>query len=147
MDYSKIENLLAVEEIKNLRIKYTHALDKNDMEAASLIFSEDAICQTDRNPWNGRKEIKEGLQKAFNDYDKKNMGSYPFLHIISNHWVEVTGNTAKGSCYLLDTVTQREPEDHPLLLLGIYIDEYKKIDDKWYITKSELNVVWPNTTI
>lgn len=144
MDYTKVEKLLSIEEIKNLRIRYTYALDQNDMDGASSVFSEDAVCQTDREPWNGRQEIKEGLQKAFRDHDTKNNGRYPFLHLISNHLIEIIDdNTATGSCYLIDHVTQRRPDQSPLLLLGVYRDRYKKINDQWYITNSDLDVVWP----
>lgn len=144
MDISKIEKFLTIEEIKNLRIKYTHALDTNDMEAASLVFAEDAICQTDREPWNGRAEIKQGLEKAFKDFDLYKRGRYPFLHLISNHLIELNvDDTASGSCYLIDNVTEREPGENPLLLLGVYKDEYRKINGQWYITGSNLEVVWP----
>lgn len=144
MNSEKFEKLLDIEEIRNLRIRYTHALDKNDMEAASQVFAADAVCQTDREPWNGRQEIKAGLEKAFNDYDIKKRGRYPFLHLISNHLIELNDDgTASGSCYLTDNVTERAPEESTLLLLGIYRDEYRKVDDKWFITASSLDVVWP----
>ncbi|MCS3531268.1 nuclear transport factor 2 family protein [Chryseobacterium sp. JUb7] len=144
MDNRTIEKLLIIEEIRNLRIKYAHALDKNDIETASLVFSEDAICQTDREPWNGRKEIKAGLEKAFKEYDVYKRERYPFLHLVSNHLIELNDDgSASGSCYLIDSVTGREPSENPLLLLGIYRDEYKKIDEQWFITSSALDVVWP----
>lgn len=81
MDDNRIEKLLNIEEIKNLRIRYTHALDSNDIEGASLVFAENAVCTTDREPWIGRQEIREGLEKAFRDYDTHNKGRYPFLHL------------------------------------------------------------------
>lgn len=143
MNIDKLQQLLDIEDIKNLRIKYTHLLDANRIEEASLLFAADAICQTDREPWNGRTAIKEGLQKAFNDYDEHNKGRYPFLHVISNQWIEVIDDiTAKGSCYLTDNITGRKSQESTLLLLGVYQDEYKKINGQWFIQNSSLEVVW-----
>lgn len=143
-----IDKLLNIESIKNLRIQYSHLLDTNQMDKVAVLFSEDATCQTDRRPWEGRSEIQKGLEKAFQDFDEKSHGSYPFMHAVTNHWVEITSQTtAKGKCYLIDLLTQRPLEDLPLLLLGIYEDEYEYIDGKWYITKSVLDVAWPQRDI
>lgn len=143
MDTKKIEELLTIEEIKNLRVKYTHFLDANQIEEASMLFAEDTICQTDREPWNGRAAVKEGLQKAFNDFDIAQRGRYPFLHVISNQLVELKSeDTAIGTCYLTDHVTGRPAEESTLLLLGVYRDEYKKIDGQWFIQNSSLDVVY-----
>lgn len=148
MSTQALEKLLKIEEIKNLRIRYAHYLDSKNFEALISLFTEDAICQTDRNPWRGREEIREGLKKAFADYDTHNHGSYPFLHAITNQWVELTGeDTAEGRCYLIDLVTQREQNVNPLLLLGIYADEYKDIDGHWYISRSRLDLAWPTRDI
>lgn len=144
----KIERLLSIEEIKNLRIQYSHYLDTNQMEKVAKLFKEDAVCQTDRTPWMGRDEIQKELEKAFTDYDTHNYGSYPFLHAVTNHLVEITGpTTAKGKCYLIDLLTERAVEDLPLLLLGLYVDEYELINGKWYIANSRLDIAWPNRNI
>jgi hypothetical protein len=145
MDLQKnIGRLLDIESIKNLRIRYTHALDSNNVDDAVAVFSEDAFCQTDRDPWIGKAAIKQGLKKAFVDYDSRNYGSYPFMHVVSNHLIELKNeNKATGKCYLVDTITQRDKGVSPLLLLGVYMDEYEKIDGQWLIVKSNLNVNWP----
>lgn len=140
----KIDQLFNIEAIRNLRILYGHYLDSNNLAALSSLFTEDAIVQTDRNPWRGRKEIYEGLDKAFKDYDKNNHGNYPFLHAVTNHWIEITGpNTAQGRCYLIDMVTGRPINENPLLLLGLYSDQYTLIEGKWYISLSRLDLIWP----
>jgi hypothetical protein len=145
MNTEKIEQLLNIEAIKNLRILYSHYLDSNRLEESTNLFTEDAVVQTDRDPWRGRQGIFTGLTKAFKDYDKSNHGSYPFLHAVTNHWVEITGpSTAKGRCYLIDLVTGRPKNESPLLLLGLYADEYVLIEGKWYIQESKLDLVWPD---
>lgn len=148
MNTGEINKLIAKEEIKNLRIRYAHYLDSNNLAALAELFTTDAICQTDRTPWRGREEIREGLTIAVADYDKHNHGNYPFMHAIMNQWVELTGeNTAEGRCYLIDLVTQRPIEESTLLLLGVYADEYKFIEGKWYISRSRLDLIWPQRNI
>jgi len=148
MDNQKIEQLLHIEAIKNLRILYSHYLDSNKLKELTHLFTVDAVVQTDRDPWCGREGIYAGLDKAFKDYDQSNHGNYPFLHAITNHWVEITGpTTAQGRCYLIDLVTGRPKNESPLLLLGLYADEYVLIGEKWQISKSQLDLVWPDRNV
>ncbi len=143
-----IKALLHIEAIRNLRIKYSHYLDTNQMAKVAALFTENAVCQTDRTPWNGRDEIQKGLEKAFADFDTHHHGSYPFLHAVTNHLVEITGpTTAKGKCYLIDLLTERPVEQLPLLLLGLYVDEYVLIQGQWYIASSRLDIAWPSRNI
>ena len=143
-----LKTLLHIEAIKNLRIKYSHFLDTNQMDKVAALFTENAVCQTDRTPWKGRNEIQQGLEKAFADFDTRNYGSYPFLHAVTNHLVEITGPiTAQGKCYLIDLLTERPVEDLPLLLLGLYVDEYELIEGTWYIAASRLDIAWPSRNI
>ncbi len=143
-----IEKLLHIEEIRNLRIQYSHLLDTNQMEKVSGLFTKDAICETDRTPWIGRDGIQNGLEKAFKDFDEKSHGSYPFMHAVTNHWVEITSpTTAKGRCYLIDLLTERPIEDRPLLLLGVYVDHYEYVDGNWKIKESLLDITWPQRDI
>jgi hypothetical protein len=147
-NHDKIEKLLHIEAIKNLRILYSHYLDSNTLEEITQLFTADAIVQTDRDPWKGRDGIFAGLKKAFKEYDQNNRGNYPFLHAVTNHWVDITGSTtAKGRCYLIDLVTGRPKNESPLLLLGLYVDDYVLIDDKWQISESRLDLVWPERNI
>ncbi|MNL69178.1 hypothetical protein D3C87_1940030 [compost metagenome] len=44
---------------------------------------------------------------------------------------------------MIDFETASKPDPNPLLLLGIYADEYQRIDGEWRITHTRLEVVWP----
>jgi hypothetical protein len=144
MNNEEIKKLLTLEEIKKLRTLYSHYLDSNNMDGLLSLFTKEAICQTDRETWRGHEEIKQGLSLAFIEFDKEKRGSYPFLHAVTNQWVEITGiDIAQGRCYLIDFATARTPEENALLLLGIYADEYKFIGGKWYIDRSRLDLIWP----
>lgn len=139
-----IRKLLDIEEIRNLRSRYGHYLDSNSLEEMAQLFSDDAVCDVGQGIWQGRAAIRQGLQKAFEAYDLDHQGSYPFLHAVTNHWIEfIDADTAQGRCYLLDVQTIVKPVRDPWILLGSYADEYRRIDGRWQITRSRLDVFWP----
>ncbi|WP_233857133.1 nuclear transport factor 2 family protein [Paraburkholderia sp. HD33-4] len=144
MTEASLSKLLDLEEIRNLRIRYSHYLDTNHVEALGELFASDGVCDAGRGVWVGREEIRAGLSEAFKAYDHAGHGSYPFLHAVTNHWVEIIdADTAQGRCYLLDLETAEKPERDPWLLLGSYADEYRRIDGRWYINRTRLDIVWP----
>ncbi|WP_238446782.1 nuclear transport factor 2 family protein [Azohydromonas australica] len=143
-----VDDVVTIENIKKLRVLYAHYLDTKNLEGLASLFTPDAVIDAGLGVWRGRDEIRTGLAAAFTDYDKKNLGSYPFMHPMVNQWVEITGsNSALGRCYLIDFATEREPKENPLLLLASYADEYSRIDGKWYINRSKLDIVWPTRSI
>lgn len=139
-----IKALLDREEIRNLRTLYAHHLDSNNIAALDQVFSDDAVVDVTVGKMEGLDAIRAGLTDAFKLYNRDHRGSYPFLHAITNHWITLTGpDTAQGRCYLIDFETASKPDPNPLLLLGLYADEYRRIDGEWRITRTTLEVVWP----
>lgn len=137
--------LLDREEIKNLRVRYAHALDGNNIQDLDQVFSQDAVVEVTVGKMEGIDAIRAGLDAAFKLFDRDRQGSYPFMHAIVNHWVQLTGpDTAEGRCYLIDFETASKADPNPLLLLGLYADQYKRIDGCWRITRTRLEVVWPD---
>lgn len=140
-----IKGLLDREEIRNLRTLYALHLDSNNIAALDQVFSADAVVEVTVGKMEGIDAIRTGLNDAFTLYDRDQQGSYPFLHAITNHWIKLTGpDTAEGRCYLIDFETASKPDPNPLLLLGLYADEYKRINGEWRITRTRLEVVWPD---
>lgn len=142
--HADLNRLVSLEAIRNLRLRYCHHLDANRMDALAQLFTEDATCHVDRAGWTGRDAIQAGLSQAFRDFDTQQRGQYPFLHAVSNHWIEILDEDhAEGRCYLIDFVTQRPAGESPLLLLGLYVDEYRRVQGEWLISRTRLDVVWP----
>jgi hypothetical protein len=142
---SATQRLLDREEIRDLRILYAHHLDSNNIQALDQVFSADAVVEVTVGKMEGIDAIRSGLNDAFKLYDRDQQGSYPFMHAITNHWIKLTGpDTAEGRCYLIDFETASKPDPNPLLLLGLYADEYKRINGEWRITRTRLEVVWPD---
>ncbi|MBG6595945.1 nuclear transport factor 2 family protein [Pseudomonas aeruginosa] len=141
---NRIKELIDREEIRNLRTLYAHHLDSNNIDALDEVFAFDAVVEVTVGKMQGIAEIRAGLKDAFRQFDRDQHGSYPFMHAITNHWVQLTGpDTAEGRCYLVDFETASKPDPNPLLLLGLYADEYQRINGQWRITRSRLEVVWP----
>lgn len=144
----RLQKLLDLEEIKNLRVLYSHHLDGNHPTALAQLFALDAVCNFGAGDIQGREAIRDGLAKAFAEYDLERHGGYPFLHAVTNQWVEILDeDTAQGRCYLLDLHTVNKPERDPWILLGMYADEYRRIDGRWYIARSQLDVLWPSRQV
>lgn len=140
----KLKALLDREEIRALRTLYAHHLDSNNIAALDQVFSADAVVQVTVGNMHGIDAIRTGLAEAFTLFDRDKQGSYPFMHAIVNHWIQLTGpDTAQGRCYLIDFETASKPDPNPLLLLGLYADQYQRIDGEWRITHTRLEVVWP----
>ncbi|TFY94835.1 nuclear transport factor 2 family protein [Pseudomonas nabeulensis] len=143
--HTDLNRLVSLEAIRTLRMRYCHHLDANRMDALAQLFTEDAVCHVAGAGWTGRDAIKAGLSQAFIDFDTEQRGQYPFLHAVSNHWIEMLDDDhAEGRCYLTDWVTQRPAGENPLLLLGVYVDEYRRVDGEWLISHTRLDVVWPS---
>ncbi|MGI4741331.1 MAG: nuclear transport factor 2 family protein [Janthinobacterium lividum] len=149
MHHSPLDTLLHKEAIRNLRTLYGHYLDSNHLAGLDAVFAPDAIIQVVKEPWRGIAEVRAGLEQALRDYDPHGYGTYPFIHAITNHWVEITGpTTAQGRCYLLNLAAGPEvPSEKLPLFLGIYSDEYELIGGHWFITRSRMDVAWPTRNI
>jgi len=141
-----LKALLDREAIRNLRTLYAHHLDSNNIAQLDQVFTQDAVVEVTVGRMEGLDAIRAGLTDAFALYDRDHRGSYPFLHVIANHWINVTGpDTAEGRCYLVDFETARKPDPNPLLLLGVYADEYRRVAGEWRISWTRLEVVWPGS--
>jgi hypothetical protein len=144
---TELETLIETEKIKKLRILYSHYFDMNELDNLVALFTEDAICEFGaRGNWSGHTEIRAVYEYAHKEWDKSNNGSYPYVHAITNHWIEFTGpDSAEGRCYLIDMVTEREGS--PLLLIGAYDDEYRKVNGSWKIHRTRLDYFWPDRSV
>ena len=140
----RITAMLDREEIRSLRLHYSTLLDGGETERLAEVFSKDAELRVTVGSMQGLAEIRRNLSSAYRDFDSLGLAHFPFVHAVANHEIRLTGpDSAEGSCYLLDFVTDRPRQQHPFLLLGRYLDNYERINGSWRITRSELDVVWP----
>ncbi|UAK24021.1 nuclear transport factor 2 family protein [Sphingomonas nostoxanthinifaciens] len=139
---SRLAALLDIEEIRRLRMRYAHCLDSGNFEGFDRVFTPDAVVAVLGGEMAGLPAIKADLAEAYRLYDRDGRKHYPFVHAITNHEVTLAGDEATGRCCLIDFETAPKPDPNPLLLLGIYADQYRRIDGAWRISGSQLEVVW-----
>lgn len=144
-----LEILLETAKIKKLRILYSHYFDSNELDKLAALFTDDCVCEFGpHGTWIGNQQLRHNYEAAHEELDKLKLGSYPYLHVTTNHWVEITGpDSAEGRCYLIDWVTQVTGNLGPLLLLGVYDDEYKKVDGVWKIHRTRIDFIWPDRNL
>ncbi|MYM63843.1 nuclear transport factor 2 family protein [Pseudomaricurvus sp. HS19] len=141
----RITALLDREEIRSLRLRYSSLLDSGETSCMHEVFTSDAELKVTVGAMRGLDEIQRNLAEAYASFDSRNRRHFPFFHAISNHEITLTGpDTAEGSCYLLDFVTDRAESQHPFLLVGRYLDTYVRVNGNWRIARSELDVLWPD---
>jgi SnoaL-like domain len=142
----RLRRLLDIEEIRDVGMLYSQLQDNAYYDRLLDIFTEDALCEFGPyGTWRGHDEIQRNYAKVYQD-----LGAKPFsaMHANSNHWVDVLSPTkAVGRRYLMDWVTTKPANESPLLWLGVYDEEYRKVDGRWKIARTSLQFLWPRREI
>ncbi|HJP41043.1 MAG TPA: nuclear transport factor 2 family protein [Dehalococcoidia bacterium] len=141
-----IEDLVEIEEIKNLRHLYSHYYDGQRVEKLVDLFTDDAVCEFGPQfggDWVGKAKIHENYAKFSLEEGKP----HEVLHAVTNPWIRlIDGETAHGRWYLLDLRTA-EGAENPLILFGVYDDVYKKVNGRWLIHKTRIDFLWPRREV
>jgi hypothetical protein len=139
-----IEELLEIEEIKNLRHLYALYLDAGEIEKMVALFLENAVAEWPDfmgGHWVGRKQLFDGWTKVY----KINNVPFAHMHIATNPYIRLTSpNTANGRYYGISVHTTEKSLDQVMNVFGIHDDLYKKVDGKWFFEKTRYDFLYPN---
>jgi len=142
-----LQQLSDREEIRDLRIRYSHYYDSQDLEKLCGLFAQDAVCVLDEahgGNWVGLAAIRENFSYWFSRYP----GSFTVVHAVTNHHIEFTGeNTARGRCFLLDYNFTYPERATPLGTVGVYDDDYIRTETGWKFQRMSLDLLWPKRMI
>ncbi len=138
-----VEELLEIEAIRKLRVRYSYYLDSGEIASLVALFCEDAVCEFGpMGVWRGAATIARNFDSVGRELTKN--GPFRMLHVNTNHWVELTGKeTAVGRVYLVDLALDGPPEKNPMVWLGVYDEAYRKVAGDWKISRSSLQFMWP----
>jgi hypothetical protein len=146
------DDLLTLEEIRNVRADYCAFLDAQDIDALLGLFTEDAVLHFGEGAtavkWIGRDAIRHG----YATHMKMNGGPFDIIHVVTNPWIRVTArDSAYGRWYLMILVARPEQTTfqppggcgNPLFMLAIYEDYYVLTNGAWKIATLHLHALWP----
>ena len=138
-----LDELLVKETIKELRIAYSHCFDGKDLDGLVDLFTDDAVCEFGPDfggDWVGKEQIRGN----FSAYLGNDEPLFSVMHVVTNPWIRLVDDTTANGRWYLQDVYSRVGQEHPLGLLGIYDDLYKKIDGCWKIHRTRIDFLWPN---
>ena len=125
-----IRALADAEAIRDLARRYAHCVWQKDVAGAIDLFCEDAVMDTgDREPLRGRQQMLATYGSMFEEAEL-----HPFVH---NHVLEVSGDSARGTCYLDLRATL---EGKRMTGFGYYEDEYVRVDGEWKFRSRKLEM-------
>lgn len=126
------------QQIEDVLIAYTHALDEGDWAALEQCFTPDAT--THYGKFGGgnanRDEILDTCRTAMAPIESSQ-------HLISNLVIRIDGDEATVVCYLNAlNMTKDTPGGDDCTVYGVYRDRLVRTPDGWRISRRELDISW-----
>lgn len=123
MSLSYLEDRLA---ISDLFVRYTNALDRGDIETIVDCFTPDGSLDS---PAVGRHAGHAAIRAFAERFARFHERGSQLRHVISNLAVEIDGDHARATCYLLNVLTRNGNSE--LLAPGRYECELVKSAGTW----------------
>jgi SnoaL-like protein len=120
-----IETLVDRAQILDCLHRYTRGMDRLDRELARSAYHDDAI--DDHGGF--LANVEDFLDWAF-DYHAKQVRHQ---HYVSNHFVELDGDTAHAETYYTFVGTDRDETKPVEIVGGRYLDRFDRRDGRWAI--------------
>ena len=121
-------------DINNVFIRYATSLDAGDVEAVVDCFTVDASLSSPvLGVFRGHEGIRDFAERTA---CLKREEGVQFRHVVSNLVVDVTGDTARATCYLLDFRTRDGKTQ--LLSPGEYSCTLRKTDGRWRFERRDV---------
>jgi uncharacterized protein (TIGR02246 family) len=112
--------------IGDLFVRYTTALDAGDVETIVGCFTEDGALESPAvGVYSGRQGIREFAER----FAKFRERGSQLRHFISNLAVQVDGDEARATCYLLNVITRNGKTE--LMPPGRYDCRLAKVGGGW----------------
>lgn len=124
----RIQDLEAIEGIRNTIARYAWAVDRKDWAAIDSIFTDDVIIE---NKW--RNETYNGKEAALNFF-RRHRETFTFTHRIStgNEHVTVNEKTGVGITYCIAMIAYK---GQSYMLGGCYEMHMRQENNMWRIAK------------
>jgi hypothetical protein len=121
-------------QIRELYAQYCWTLDERRFDEWLHLFTEDGVVE---GPNYGRHVGPPQLRQFIAKY-KATTGMFQVRHMVSSIRADIQGDTATGSCYVINYRTHRGRTE--LSAIGGYRDKLRKVNGQWLF--SERQAFW-----
>jgi ketosteroid isomerase-like protein len=124
--------------IMNLAAQYSHSLDECDWDGLGDCFTSDAVVEFTANPdpLRGRQAIVEFIRTGRKRFDVTQ-------HVIGTPSVQVEGDTAKASFYVMaQHVVSRDGQTRTCLVGVRYDDDFQRTGEGWRLAHRRTRRLW-----
>lgn len=147
-----IQRLIDLEEIRKLHLDYAAYQETLDLDRLMTLFTDDVVLEYPEE-YGGEWTGIETIRKNFAEVMKNEKAPFNALYVLANPNITITGpDTAHGRWTFINYLTMQGEEDvyttvggadQPLYLLGMYEDEYRRVNGQWKISRLKLSLFWP----
>ena len=134
-DNTALDRLVSHQSILDLGYQYARGVDRGDAAMIAAAFHEDAVIVS--GVFNGlAHEFAQTISGIIDGASSR------VMHTVTNHWVEINGDSAVGESYVLayQGLLGDEPKD--ALTGGRYIDQYERRAGSWKIAHRTFVLDW-----
>lgn len=141
---SSLEDLVALEDIRSLVIRYSYCRDMLDLDGLLALVCDEAVLHLGPRHGGdlvGRTSIREHYERAFT-----NSAGKPFstLHFVTNPCIVKTADDRAQANWTFLVCIVGDPSVSPLRYLGLYDDQYQREQGVWKILKRRVDFIWPS---
>jgi uncharacterized protein (TIGR02246 family) len=126
--------------IRQLVEDYARAVDQPDGERAAALFAPDGVLRIfERGKAEAVRERtgRDDIATAMNGLTRYDVT----LHVVANHYSDITGDTATGETYCLaHHVRDVDGQAMDYVMAIRYLDAYVRTDEGWKLSTRELQV-------
>lgn len=147
-----LQRLVDLEDIRKLHLDYAAYNEMLDVEGLMALFTDDAVLTYPKDyggEWRGAETIREN----FTYWMKQEKAPFNALYVLTNPNLTITSpTTAHGRWTFTNYLTRQDEsgqlvtvggKNQPLFILGMYEDEYRKVNGQWKISSVKLILFWP----
>ena len=134
---TELQTLIDERDIRDVVFRYCRSLDTKDWSLLDEVFMSDSTAELGTpTTLVGIEAIRGRIRKRLEHLDDSQ-------HLVGNHEIDVTGDTATHRCYLQAQHVRADAHGSPnYIVAGRYEDRLVRTANGWRIAHRTLTVMW-----
>ena len=132
-----VQTLLDKQEIHDLQVRYSRALDQHNFDDLDNVFTADVVADyAHAGQHTTIDQVKRACHDALVELDASH-------HQNGNHWAEIAGDAATAGCYFrVHLFRDGAPGGNSYRMGGRYDDRLVRTSEGWRITHRRITIDW-----